>query len=612
MEVPLFVDEEWWGTIGFDEMVVERTWSPAEVDALRIAAGILSAAIQRQKADSTVQESERIYRQAIVAAGAVPYYRDYVENRYTFMGAEIEKMIGYKPEEVTTALWRSLVLEDIQTIQGAELSLGNVLGYTRRGKFKEWKSDMRMRVKDGAERWLADSAIELIDDANVPYASIGILQDITERKQTEGHLRKREAILAAVTFAAEQFLKSSNWRERIEMVLERLGHEFGASHAYLFEKHIGLNGEVRTSMIYEWTAPDCISDLGNAEFQEMPPQPMGFARMYQTLDRGEPLIASTSFFTEAERTYMQSINIKAMLEMRVVVNGQHWGTIGVDDVLNEREWTAMEVDAIKVAANVLGAAIKRQMDEDSLQKELDERQKLIGELENKNSELERFTYTVSHDLKSPLVTINGFLGYLEQDAASGNLVRMKRDLQRIHEAVKKMQNLLNELLELSRIGRVVNAPESVRFNDLVREALYIVNGRLEANQVTVFVEPDMPVVNVDKPRVIEVLQNLLDNAAKYMGGQDRPHIEVGLNGEDVERGMPVFYVKDNGIGISSQFHQRVFGLFDKLDPKSEGTGVGLALVKRIIEVHGGQIWVESELGQGSTFYFTLPGEGIPK
>jgi two-component system sensor kinase FixL len=85
-----------------------------------------------------------------------------------------------------------------------------------------------------------------------------------------------------------------------------------------------------------------------------------------------------------------------------------------------------------------------------------------------------------------------------------------------------------------------------------------------------------------------------------------------LNGEDAERGMPVFYVKDNGIGISSQFHQRVFGLFDKLDPKSEGTGVGLALVKRIIEVHGGQIWVESELGQGSTFYFTLPGEGIPR
>jgi len=155
------------------------------VDALRIAVEILSAAIQRQKADSAVQESERIYRQAIVAAGAVPYYRDYGENRYTFMGVEIEKMIGYKPEEVTTTLWRSLVLEDIQTIQGAELSIGNVLGYSRRGKFKEWKSDMRMRVKNGEERWLADSAIELIDEANVPYASIGILQDITERKQTE-------------------------------------------------------------------------------------------------------------------------------------------------------------------------------------------------------------------------------------------------------------------------------------------------------------------------------------------------------------------------------------------------------------------------------------------
>jgi signal transduction histidine kinase len=233
-----------------------------------------------------------------------------------------------------------------------------------------------------------------------------------------------------------------------------------------------------------------------------------------------------------------------------------------------------------------------------------EREALIDELAAKNSELERFTYTVSHDLKSPLVTINGFLGYLEQDAILGNKDRLKMDIQRINEAVLKMQRLLNELLELSRIGRIINPPETVPFSELAEEAKGIVHGQLEERGVVVSIQSDLPAVYGDRPRLIEIIQNLFDNAAKYMGDQPRPLIEVGQQGNNND--LPVFYVRDNGIGIEAQHHERIFGLFNKLDPKSEGTGIGLALVKRIIEVHGGRIWVESEAGKGSTFLFTLP------
>jgi PAS domain S-box-containing protein len=238
-----------------------------------------------------------------------------------------------------------------------------------------------------------------------------------------------------------------------------------------------------------------------------------------------------------------------------------------------------------------------------------EREKLINELEGKNGELERFTYTVSHDLKSPLITIKGFLGFLEQDAASGNAVRLKADIQRIANATDKMQTLLNELLDLTRVGRLTNPYQNVRFDELAREAVELVHGRIQNKGIQISIQENLPTVNCDRQRLVEVLQNLIDNAAKFMGDQANPRIEIGLRG--YEGNMPIFHVRDNGMGIDFVHHDRIFGLFNKLDATSDGTGIGLALVKRIVEVHGGRIWVESEPAKGATFLFTLQAEPAP-
>jgi chemotaxis family two-component system sensor kinase Cph1 len=233
-----------------------------------------------------------------------------------------------------------------------------------------------------------------------------------------------------------------------------------------------------------------------------------------------------------------------------------------------------------------------------------EREALIGELEAKNAELERFAYTVSHDLKSPLITIRGFLGFVEQDAAAGNLERVRSDLGRIAEAVDKMQRLLNELLELSRVGRVIHPPQAVELGPLAREAVSLVGGRLRERRVEVEIADALPSVWGDRARLLEVLQNLVDNAAKFMGDQQRPRVEVGARNDEAET---VFYVRDNGKGIEARFRDRVFGLFEKLDADTEGSGVGLALVKRIVDLHHGRVWIESEgEGRGTTVCFTLP------
>lgn len=234
--------------------------------------------------------------------------------------------------------------------------------------------------------------------------------------------------------------------------------------------------------------------------------------------------------------------------------------------------------------------------------------KLIAELESKNAELERFTYTVSHDLKSPLVTIKGFLGMLEKDALDGNIALMREDIARISHAADKMYQLLGEILDLSRIGHMINQPEHIPLYEISVEAVELVAGQIASRGVDVVISPDLPVVCGDRPRLLEVMQNLLDNAVKFMGEQTRPYVEVGA--EEVN-GEYICFVRDNGIGIEPLYQSRVFGLFDKLDMRTEGSGVGLALVKRIIEVHKGRIWLESEgKGKGSTFYFALPKNGV--
>ncbi len=238
---------------------------------------------------------------------------------------------------------------------------------------------------------------------------------------------------------------------------------------------------------------------------------------------------------------------------------------------------------------------------------LEGREALIQELEEKNAELERYTYTVSHDLTSPLVTITGFLGMIEKSAIEGDVEQVRTDISRIMGTTHRMKQLLDELLELSRIGRVVHPPRDVALSSLVQEAIEGVLRPEDRETFEIRVSENLPTVRGDRIRLRQVFQNLVDNAVKFIGDQPQPRIEIGLR-RDEEGRERIFFVRDNGIGISEEKREKVFGLFDKLDKSSRGSGIGLALVKRIVKIHGGRIWVESAgLGKGSCFCLTLPG-----
>ena len=223
----------------------------------------------------------------------------------------------------------------------------------------------------------------------------------------------------------------------------------------------------------------------------------------------------------------------------------------------------------------------------------------------KNAELERFTHAVSHDLKSPMVTIQTFLSHLEKDLASkGGTDQVTQDLAFIKSAAVKMNALLDELLKFSKVGRGTNPSVEATLQEIAQEAICLVAGRFDQRGVRITVTEKPVTLYGERVRLVEVFQNLLDNAAKFMGDQLDPLIEIEA---ETKNGETVYSVRDNGMGIDPLHKDRLFGMFEKLNPEMEGTGMGLALVKKIIEVHGGRIWVESEgLGKGVCFLFTLP------
>lgn len=232
---------------------------------------------------------------------------------------------------------------------------------------------------------------------------------------------------------------------------------------------------------------------------------------------------------------------------------------------------------------------------------------LVGELEARNAEMERFVYTVSHDLRSPLVSIQGFLGLLEKDAEKKDTDAMRHDIDVLRGSARQMSDLLHDLLEYSRVGRVVNERSRISLNDLVTEAAGLVRGALDQRGVELSIQPSMPIVDVDRRRYLEVFQNLMENATKFYGDESSPTLEIGVLAEGSDEGLVTCFVRDNGIGIEPAYQNKIFVLFERLDASIEGTGVGLSLVKRIVEHHGGRVWAESSgLGHGTAFFLTIP------
>ena len=264
-------------------------------------------------------------------------------------------------------------------------------------------------------------------------------------------------------------------------------------------------------------------------------------------------------------------------------------------------WKPWEIEAILELRGAIVSTVLRQADELA---------KINIELEQSNTELDAFAYIASHDLKEPLRGIHNYSNFLIEDYSSVLNEDGVSKLQTLVRLSQRMEDLINSLLHFSRLGRVELAIYRTNLNDVIQQVLDLLRARIEETGVNISIPRSLPIVECDRILVTEVFSNLISNAIKYSDRSDK-WVEVGYLDPDSSLGdleAPIFYVRDNGIGIKERFLDNIFRIFKRLHGQNQyggGTGAGLTIVKKIVERHGGRIWVDSTFGSGSTFYFTL-------
>jgi PAS domain S-box-containing protein len=247
-------------------------------------------------------------------------------------------------------------------------------------------------------------------------------------------------------------------------------------------------------------------------------------------------------------------------------------------------------------------AIKNVADDFKKSNEVLEKQK--GDLEKINKELDDFTYIISHDLKEPVRSIDAFSKFIITDFRDKLDEEGKFYLERIRMNTTLIQNLIEDLLEISRIEKKQNPYETVEISQVLEEVKFRFENRIKDKNVELIIHDNLPKIFCDRVRLTEVFANLVSNAIKF-NDKPKPVIEIGCSEKD---GFYEFYVKDNGPGIDERYFEKIFEIFQRLGHRetTEGTGAGLTIAKKIVQMHKGKIWVESKVGEGATFYFTIP------
>ncbi|BAY25376.1 multi-sensor signal transduction histidine kinase [Calothrix sp. NIES-2100] len=553
----------------------------------------------RKQAEQALQESEQRWQLAL--QGNNDGIWDWnLQTNEVFFSTRWKEMLGYEDHEIANHIdeWSKRVHpEDLDWV------LAEIRDHFDK-KTPYYVTEHRVQCKDGSYKWILDRGQALWDSTGNVVRMVGSHTDINDRKRVEEEIKRqnlRSQLFSEITLKIRESLQIDDILQTTVNEIQKLLH---ADRVLIFRLWLDGSGTV----VQEAVLPGCSVMLAQNILEPC------FGQDYLEKYRQGRVSAITDVakadIGECHREFLQQHGVQANLVVPILIRDGIWGLLIAHQCHHPREWNSFELDLLQQLANQIGIAL-------SQAQLLEQETRHSQELARSNGELEQFAYIASHDLQEPLRMVISYLQLLEQRYKNQLDARADEFISYAVDGAQRMQTLINDLLNYSRVSTRAQPFKLVDCNTVLARA--IANLQIAIQESHAVITSDaLPEVRADTTQLVQVLQNLIGNAIKFRR-QEPPQIHITAIRNTLESNQenshltPVenewlFSVRDNGIGLESQYAERIFVIFQRLHSRSKypGTGIGLAICKKIIERHGGRIWMESKPGEGSIFYFTIP------
>ncbi len=462
-------------------------------------------------------------------------------------------------------------------------------------------SEMRIILPDGTQKWFQNNVIPVLQDDKV-IALKGVNIDITERKRAETALRDSEKELQAINTRLQEMITNQDRSRRVllgivedEQLSRKVLRESEERYRVLVENINDVIYSLDASGVITYVSP-VIERISRYRADEL------VGTRFDRLVHPEDLPGLIEEFAETIEGNINEYEYRLLDKDGTI----HYVRTSSRTISKDGIVTGLTAIMTDITERKLAEIRLRELYTD-LERKVAER---TADLEKANRELESFSYTVSHDLRAPLRHINGFFEMFRREMGDMPNEKARHYMEVISDSVKRMGQLIDDLLTFSRMGRADLAVKPVDMESLAGNVVKDLSDEIKARSISVSRNP-LPAAKGDMAMLRVVLVNLLSNAVKFTSKNEHPAIEIGC---ETKNGENVYFVKDNGAGFDMKYADKLFGVFHRLhsDKEFEGTGIGLATVKSIIQRHGGRIWAEGEVGKGACFYFTLPAADGPQ